>query len=178
MKQKDELKKLYDTWRDEYEQFKARDQSYKGFESRIAQLQKEAMELSALVGPEPTESDFNHLQRDFERFNAYQAAKVAWRQRGAEAAAPKLEEIERLRQEWLQQPKPNYVVVGKESEATTNFFYAGCPHQGMNYVSAGIPEMPRDSYGMVNPETRLSFTRADLEGEMQMRKTENGWEKI
>ena len=48
----------------------------------------------------------------------------------------------------------------------------------MKYVRAAIPEMPRDSYGMLNPEILLSFERAELTGEMNMRKTENGWQKI
>jgi hypothetical protein len=178
VKEKGELKKLYDTWRDENEQFKAKQQADKEFEARIDQLQKEAGALSAAVGPEPEERDFNDLQQDYQRFDAYRAAKAAWRQRGDEAAKPKLQEIEQLRQEWFQQPKHNFVVLSNASEVTMNFFYKGCPQQAMEYVSAAIPQMHHDSYGMLNPEIRLSFTRAELKGEMKMRKTENGWQKI
>jgi len=178
VKDKSELKKLYDTWRDEYERNKAQQQAYKEFETRVGQLQKEAKELRAAVGREPESSDFNNLEKDYQRFDAYNAAKMAWRERGDEAVKPKLQEIEQLRQQWLQRTKSNFVVVGNESEVTTNFFYKGCPHQAMQYVSAAIPEMPHDSYGMLNPEIRLSFTRADLKGEMKMRKTENGWQEM
>lgn len=178
VKDKSELENLHDIWRDEYEQLKAQRQADKEFHARIGQLQKEAEALRATVGAEPDPNDFNNLEKDFERFNAYHAAKMAWRERGNETAKPKLYEIEQLRQHWLQKPKPNFVVVGKESESTTNFFYKDCPHQAMEYVSTAIPEMSRDSYGLLNPEPRLSFTRADLKGEMTMRKTENGWQKI
>lgn len=178
VKDKSELKKLHDTWRDEYEQLKAQQQAYKEFEARVGQLKKESEALRAVAGPEPDRSDFNNLERDYQRFDAYNAAKMAWRERGDEAEKPKLQEIEQLRQQWLQQPKSNFVVVSNESKVTADFFYKGCPQQALEYLIAAIPEMPHDSYGVLYPEIRLSFTRADLKGEMKMRKTENGWQKI
>jgi hypothetical protein len=178
VKDKSELNNLHHTWLNEYEQVTARLQANKEFEARISQLGKEADALRASVGPEPGSGDFDSLRTEYERFNAYHAAKDAWRERADEAAKPKTQEIQQLRQQELQEPRPNFVVVGKESEVTTGFFYKGCPQQAMEYVSAAIPEMAHDQNGLLDPAPRLSFTRADLKGEMTMRKTENGWQKI
>jgi len=177
VKEKGELKKLYDTWRDEYVQFETNQKAYNELEARIAELMKEADAVAETVGPRPVQSDFaeqaGHLQ-----FNAYMEASSDWRKRRDDATRGQMQEIEELRQKWGQREPTKFVIVGKESELGGKFFYKGCPLQAMKYVRAAIPEMPRDSYGMLNPEILLLFERAELTGEMNMRKTENGWQKI
>lgn len=177
VKEKAKLRKLYEEWRSDNERFEAKQKVNNELSDRINQLHKEAEALSAAVGPEPQESDFDHLNNSSQKFDAYHAARIAWRDRANAAARPKEVEISKLQDERSQLPPLKFVVIGKESEVTMNFFYAGCSSDALHYFSAAIPEMPR-SNGMVNPEARLSFTRADLTGKMSMRKTENGWRKI
>lgn len=57
VKDKSALKKLHETWQDEYDQMKA----YREFDARIDQLQKEAEALRATVGPRPERVDFTNL---------------------------------------------------------------------------------------------------------------------
>lgn len=176
VKETAKLKNLYEEWRAEYEQFEARKKIFDEYTDRINQLIKEAEALSAAAaGPEPRESDFNHLANSF---NAYSAAKLAWLERANEAAKPKNEEITKLRNERLQLPQLKFNIIGKEFEAFSQFFYAGCPQSASQFIDAATPRIPDSHNGIRNLESILTFTRADLTGKMSMRKTENGWRKF
>lgn len=178
VKEKSKLKELNETWRAEYRQFQESQKLYREVEAKIEEIGREGAALRESVGPRPQESDFAHLP-DSQRFNAHTEAVIAWRRLGDEAArGHRAGEVEALRQRWKQQQRPDFVIVGRESEVTMNFFYAGCPQQAVNYVRAAVPELSRDSNGMLDPGRRLSFERAELTGGMNMRKTENGWRQM